>query len=75
MNELELIQSEVSQKEKNKCHTLTHIYGIYKNGMDEPICWVGIEMQMNRTNLRTQQRKERVRWIERVTLKCIHYLM
>ena len=23
-----VIQSEVSQKEKNKCHMLTHIYGI-----------------------------------------------
>ena len=43
--------------------------------MDEPICWAGIEMQMNRTNWRTQQGKERVRWIERVALKRIHYLM
>ena len=25
-----VIQSEVSQKEKNKYHMLTHIYGIYK---------------------------------------------
>ena len=25
-----VIQSEVSQKEKNKCHMLTHIYGILK---------------------------------------------
>ena len=25
-----VIQSEVSQKEKNKYHTLTHIYGILK---------------------------------------------
>ena len=23
-----VVQSEVSQKEKNKCHMLTHIYGI-----------------------------------------------
>ena len=32
------IQSEVSQKEKNKYHMLTHIYGIYilKNGSEEP---------------------------------------
>ena len=29
--------SEVSQQEKNKYCTLTHIYGIYKNGTDEPI--------------------------------------
>ena len=33
-----VIQSEVSQKEKNKYHMLTHIYGIYKkkkNGSDD----------------------------------------
>ena len=30
-----IIQSEVSQKEKDKCHILTHIYGIYKNGTEE----------------------------------------
>ena len=28
MNLEPIIQSEVSQKEKNKCHVLTHIYGI-----------------------------------------------
>ena len=38
-------KSEVSQKEKNKCHMLTHIYGIWKNGTDEPICRAGIETQ------------------------------
>ena len=42
---LELVQSEVSQKEKNKYHLLTHMYGIEKNGADEPICRAGIEMQ------------------------------
>ena len=26
------LQSEVSQKEKNRYHILTHIYGIYKDG-------------------------------------------
>ena len=31
-------QSEVSQKEKNKYHILTHIYRIWKDGTDEPIC-------------------------------------
>ena len=30
-----IIQSEVSQKRKNKCHILMHIYGIYKNGTEE----------------------------------------
>ena len=27
-----IMQSEVSQKEKNKHHILTHMYGILKNG-------------------------------------------
>ena len=42
-----VIQSEVSQKEKNKYHMLTHIYGILKkkNGTDEPSCRAGIKMQ------------------------------
>ena len=39
-----VIQSEVSQKERNKYRILTHICRIYKNGTDEPICRVGIEM-------------------------------
>lgn len=34
------IQSEVSQK--NKYHVLTHIYGIQKNGTDEPMPRAGI---------------------------------
>ena len=29
-----IILSEVSQKEKNKHHLLTHMYGIYKDGID-----------------------------------------
>ena len=46
MEELEpIIQSEVSQKEKNKYHTLTHMYGLYKDGTDEPICRAAMETQ------------------------------
>ena len=43
-----VIQSEVSQKEKNKYHMLTHIYGILKkkkNCSDEPRGRVGIKTQ------------------------------
>ena len=47
---VDIIQSEVSQKEKNKYHILTHIYGIQKNSTDEPICRAGIEMQMQRVD-------------------------
>ena len=38
MNLEPIIQSEVSQKEKDKYCILTHIYGIYKDGTDEFIC-------------------------------------
>ena len=34
MNLESLIQSDISQKEKNRYHILMHIYGIYKNGID-----------------------------------------
>ena len=45
MNLEPIIQSEVSQKEKNKYHILMHIYGIYKDGTDEPICRAAMETQ------------------------------
>ena len=42
-----VIQSEVSQKEKNKYRMLTHIHGIKKKkGSDEPRGRTGIKMQM-----------------------------
>ena len=43
-----VIQSEVSQKEKNKNRMLTHTYGVYKkkNGSEEPRGRTGIKMQM-----------------------------
>ena len=40
-----VIQSEVSQKKKNKYRILMHIYGIKKNGPSEPVFRVGIETQ------------------------------
>jgi len=45
MNQEPVIQSEVSQKEKNKYHILMHIYGIYKDGADDPIWRAATEMQ------------------------------
>ena len=33
-----IIQSEVSQKDKDQYSILTHIYGILKDGNDNPIC-------------------------------------
>ena len=39
-----VIQSEVSQKEENKYHMLTHMYGIYEhNGSEEPGGRTGIK--------------------------------
>ena len=51
MNLEPIIQSKVSQKEKNKNHILMHIYGIQKDGTDEPICKAAVEMQTQRTDL------------------------
>ena len=48
-----VIQSEVSQKEKEKYRILMHICGSQKNGTDEPVCRAKIETQMQRTNLWT----------------------
>ena len=33
-----IIQSEVSQKEKHQYSILTHIYGLLKDGNDNPVC-------------------------------------
>ena len=33
-----IIQSEVSQKEKHQYSILKHIYGIWKDGNDNPVC-------------------------------------
>ena len=41
-----IIQSEVSQKEKEKYCILSHIYGIQKDGNDDPICETAKETQM-----------------------------
>ena len=54
-----IIQSEVSQKEKNKYRALMHICGIQKNGTDEPICKAEIETQIWRTNVWTSQSESR----------------
>ena len=40
-----VIQSEISQKEKNKYRILTHISGISKNGVYDLICKAEIETQ------------------------------
>ena len=44
-----IIQSEVSQKEKQQYSILTHIYGIQKDGNDNAVCETAKETQMYRT--------------------------
>ena len=46
-----VIESEVSQKEKNKYRIISLISGIQTNGTDELICKAEIETQMQRTNI------------------------
>ena len=42
--------SEVSQKEKHQYSTLMHIYGIWKDGNDDPIFEIWKETQIQRTD-------------------------
>ena len=53
MNLEPIIQSEVSQKEKDKYRILTHMYGIQKNGTEEQIYGTAVEKQTQKMDLRT----------------------
>ena len=53
MNLEPIIQSEVSQKEKDKYHNLTQIYGIQKNGTENLIYRAAMEKQTMRIDLWT----------------------
>ena len=55
-----IIQSEVSQKEKHQYSILTHIYGIYKDGNDDPVCKTAKKTQMCIADFWTQRERERV---------------
>ena len=79
-----VIQSEISQKEKNKYRILTHICGTQKNGTDEPVCKAEIETHMQRTNVWTQREESGgggdggvMNWvigIDMYTLMCIKWM-
>ena len=58
MNLEPVIQSELSQKEKDKYRVLRHMYGIQKNGIDKPPCKEGMEMQTQRTDVDTVEEGE-----------------
>ena len=55
-----ITQSEVSQKGKYQYSILMHIYGIQKDGNDNPICEKAKETQMYKTVFWTLWEKVRV---------------
>ena len=67
-------QNEVCQKEKNNYNILTHTCGVEKSSTDEPICRIGIEMQMCRMDMWIQRERRGLNWesnIGRYTLPCV----
>ena len=68
-----IIQSEVSQKQKHQYSILTHIYGIQKDGNDNPVCETAKEAQMYRTVFWTlwEREREKVGWFGRMALKHV----
>ena len=55
-----IIQSEVSQKEKHQYSILTHIYGIYNDGNNNPVYEIAKERLMYRTVFWTLWERKRV---------------
>ena len=55
-----IIQSEISQKDKDQCSILMHICGILKDGNDNPICKTEKETQIYRTNFWTLWERAKV---------------
>ena len=55
-----IIQSKVSQKEKHQYSILMHIYGIYKDDNDNPVCETAKETQMYKVDFWTLRERERV---------------
>ena len=58
MNLEPIIQSEVSQKEKDKYHILTHIYRIQKNSTEESIHRAAVEKQHKEQTYGHEERGE-----------------
>ena len=68
-----IIQSEVSQKEKHQYSILMHIYGIWKDGNDNPVCETVKETQMYKTVFWTLWKRVRVGWFGRIAQKYVYY--
>ena len=61
-----IIQSEVSQKDKDQYSILMHIHGILKDGNDNPICKTEKETRMYRTDFGTLWEKAKVGCSKRI---------
>ena len=61
-----IIQSEVSQKDKDPYSILTHICNLKKDGNDNPICNTEKETQMYRTDFWTLWERAKVGCSERM---------
>ena len=66
-----IIQSEVSQKEKHQNSILTYIYGIQKDGNNNPVYETAKETLMYRSVLWTLWERERVGRFGRMALKHV----
>ena len=67
-----IIQSEVSQKDKDQYSILTHKWNL-KDGNDNPVCKTEKETQMYRTDFGTLWEKMRVGRSERIALIQVYY--
>ena len=59
MDEPRACRTECSKTKREKYCILTHVYGLLKDGTDEPFCRAGIEVLTYRMDLWTQQGKEK----------------
>ena len=66
-----IIQSEVSQKEKHQYSILMHIYGIWKDGNNNPVYKTAKETLMCRTVFWTLLERVRVGRFGRKALKHV----
>ena len=67
-----IIQSEVSQKDKDQYSILTHIYGILKDGNNNPICKTKRDTDVLNRHWDSVE-KARVGCSERIAVKQVYY--
>ena len=67
------LETKQHQNDKHQYSILTHIYGIWKDGNDNPICKTGKETQMYRTDFWTLWEEARVGSSERTASKHVYY--